>query len=203
MCGRFVDPNLRSEGMDRSWLKISPFPRRYNVKPTQEVYLELAYEPAIARWGLIPSWHRGTLKDWKASSINARIEEVEHKPSYRDPWRFNRCLIPAGGYYEWTRDSSPKQPHYVQSANNEETLWFAGLYSVWKELLTCTIMTRVANEHVSPLHDRMPIILNTEERRAWLEGSLDKGIGAEARVKHHQVRRFGLTDSGPELIEPL
>jgi hypothetical protein len=33
MCGRFVDPDMRGAGLDTSWLKINPTPRRFSVKP--------------------------------------------------------------------------------------------------------------------------------------------------------------------------
>lgn len=203
MCGRFVDPNLRSAGLDTSWLKINPFPRRFNIKPTQEVYVWHQEAPGLARWGLIPGWHKGELKDWKASTINARIEEARDKPAYRDAWRRGRILIPAGGYYEWTGTKTPKQPHFFCGAGNEEVLWFAGLASVWRDLLSCTIMTRAANLSVEPVHDRMPVILNSEERDAWLAGSEDLSIGAAARLRHHPVQSFGLQADGPDLIEPL
>lgn len=203
MCGRFIDPNLKSMGLDESWLKIAPYPRRYNVKPTEAVYILREGRLALARWGLIPSWHRGELKDWKASTINARIEEAERTPSFRSPWREGRCLIPVGGYYEWTGATSPKQPHYFSSARNEDGLWFAGLLSPWRDLLTCTILTRAANDSVQPLHDRMPVILDTAEQEAWLAGSMDLGLGQGAQLIHHPVPRFGLRDEGPELIESL
>lgn len=203
MCGRFVDPDLRSAGLDTSWLKINPFLRRFNVKPTQEIYV-VGREGhlGLARWGLIPIWHKGELKDWKATTINARIEEAADKPTFRGPWKYGRCLIPAGGYYEWTGDRTPKQPHFFQGAGNEATLWFAGLTSPWRdELLTATIMTRAANSSVEPIHDRMPVILNTTEREAWLAGLTDLDIGAGAQVRHHPVRPFGIKDEGEQLLD--
>lgn len=203
MCGRIVDPNLRDTEFDMSHIKLDPLPRRYNVKPTQDVYVLIGGGLVWARWGLIPSWHRGELKDWKAATINARIEEAADKPSFRGPWRHGRCLIPAGGYYEWTGDRTPKQPHLFQAAGNEATLWFAGLISQWRDLLTCTIVTRAANDSVEPIHDRMPVILDTAEREAWLGGSDDLTLGAGARVRHHPVRRFGVRDEGEELVEPV
>lgn len=203
MCGRYVDPNLRSAGLDTSWLKIDPFPRRYNIKPTQQVYVWTDGKTALARWGLIPSWHKGDLKDWKAATFNARIEDAKNKPSFRGPWQHGRILIPAGGYFEWTGDKTPKQPHFFSAAGNEETLWFAGLASIWQDMLTCTIMTRAANDDVEPVHDRMPVILNADERDAWLGGSQDLGLGSGARVKHRPVKRFRIEDDGPELIEPV
>ena len=203
MCGRFADPNLANMGLDALRIRVDPIPRRFNVKPTQDVYVMLDGTLVFARWGLIPSWHRGDLKDWRANTINARIEEAAEKPTFRGPWRNSRCLIPAGGYFEWTGEKTPKQPHYFQSAGNEETLWFAGLFSIWNDLLTCTIMTRAANEDVEPVHDRMPVILNSDEQDAWLRGTTDREIGAGARVKHHPVRPFGIKDEGPDIIDAL
>lgn len=201
MCGRFVDPNLRADGFDTSWLKIDPIPRRFNVKPTQPVYVVVKGEVALARWGLIPAWHRGELKEWKAATINARIEDAAGKPSFRGPWRYGRCLIPTGGYYEWRGAKAPKQPYFFQSAGNEETLWFAGLLSQWRDLLTCTIMTRAANESVAPIHDRMPVILDTEAREAWLGGSDDLDLGARSQVRYRPVLPFGIQAEGESLIE--
>lgn len=205
MCGRFIDPDLRGTDAELSELKIDPFPRRYNVKPTQDVLIvaKEPREPMMARWWLVPSWHQGSLGDWKAATFNARIEEARDKPSFRAVWRRGRCLIPAGGYYEWRSEGVRKQPHFFAAAGNEETLWIAGLASRWQGLLTCTMMTRAANSSVEPIHDRMPVILNLEERVAWLAGSDDLTIGSGAQLRHHAVRPFGIADDGPDLIEPI
>lgn len=206
MCGRFVDPNMRADGLDTSWLKITPFPRRFNVKPTDQVLIlgKQPLEPMMARWGLIPSWFDGAdAKEWRATTFNARIEEARDKPTYRNVWRHGRCLIPAGGYYEWRGEKGAKQPYYFQPAGNEAILWIAGLASRWQGLLTCTMMTRAANASVEPIHDRMPVILNADEREVWLGGSDDLEIGVGARLRHHPVRPFGIANEGPELIEPF
>jgi putative SOS response-associated peptidase YedK len=205
MCGRFVDPNLRGTEHDFSELKIDPFPQRFNVKPTQDVLtIDRDGGGSYARWWLIPSWFKGDdLKDWKATTFNARIEDAAGKPSFRGAWKYGRCLIPAAGYYEWTGEKGSKQPHFIRSAGNEATLWFAGLTSRWNDLLTCTIVTRAANGDVDQLHTWMPVILNADEREGWLAGIEDTGIGAGARLRHYPVPRFGMKDDGPELIEPI
>lgn len=208
MCGRFVDPNLRSAGLDTSWLKIDPFAswqQRYNVKPTQEVILVTPDgAPMTARWGLIPSWHKGDLKDWKATTFNARLEEAANKPTFRAVWKYGRCLMPIGGYYEWTGQKGAKQPHYLFSAGNNPTLFCAALASRWGEMLTVTMMTRSANADVSGIHHRMPVMLNINEREAWLSGSNDvSDLGQEVRIHHHAVGRFGFKDDGPDLIDQL
>lgn len=203
MCGRFVDPNLRNTEFDFSQLRVAPLPRRFNVKPTEPVHLVFGGKLLLARWGLVPSWHRGELADWRASTFNARLEEAAEKPSFRAPFRHGRCLIPAGGYYEWTGTKSPKQPHLFQNAGNEENLWFAGLVSYWRDLLTCTILTRAANESVAPIHDRMPVILDARDREIWLEGTSSQDLGAQVRLRHYPVARFGLQDEGESLLEPI
>src|SRR6056297_1150065 len=93
MYGRFLDPNLRGTEFEFADLKITPFPRRFNIKPTQEVYALLGQELTCARWGLIPGWHKGELKDWRASTINARIEDAATKPSFRGAWRHGRMPV--------------------------------------------------------------------------------------------------------------
>lgn len=204
MCGRFIDPNLRGTELELAQIKIDPFPRRFNIKPTQDV-LVVPADPAraaLARWWLVPSWHRGELRDWKATTFNARIEDAATKPTFRAVWKHGRCLIPAGGYYEWTGDKGARHPHAILSAGNEETLWFAGLASRWQDLLTCTILTRAATQGVAAIHHRMPVILDAGERDAWLSGADTPDLGARARLRSHPVARFGLHDDGPDLIEP-
>ncbi|WP_286693466.1 SOS response-associated peptidase family protein [Paracoccus sp. SCN 68-21] len=120
MCGRFIDPNLRGTELELSQIKIDPFTRRFNIKPTQDVIV-VPSDPAkaaLARWWLVPSWHKGDLRDWKATTFNARIEDAATKPTFRAVWKHGRCLIPAGGYYEWTGDKGAKQPHAILSAGN-------------------------------------------------------------------------------------
>jgi putative SOS response-associated peptidase YedK len=205
MCGRFVDPNLRGTEFELSEIKINPIPRRFNVKPTQDVliFAKDPLEAMMARWWLIPSWFKGDdPREWKATTFNARIEEAKDKPTFRQVWRHGRCLIPAGGYYEWTGTAGQKQPHFIASAGNEETLWFAGLASRWRDTLTCTIMTRAATADVSAVHTRMPVILDAAEREAWLSGTDETAdLGAGARLRHYPVARFGIADDGPQLIE--
>ncbi|WP_367397400.1 SOS response-associated peptidase [Roseovarius sp. PS-C2] len=217
MCGRFIEPELAGTDQEHSETKIDPFPgrpviipprgpRRYNVAPTQDILI-IGGEPLAAmtaRWWLIPSWHQGSVSDWKATTFNARIEDARIKPTFRAVWRRGRCLIPAGGYYEWTGEKGAKVPHVVLPGGNDSVMWFAGLASRWNDLLTCTIMTRAATDTVSDIHHRMPVILDLEERETWLSGSDEVDtLGEAARLQHHPVHSFGIRDDGPELIEPV
>ena len=66
-----------------------------------------------------------------------------------------------------------------------------------------TIWTRAATVAMAGIHHRLPVILNSEERDAWLYGSEDLSLGAGAALRCWPLRRFGLLDDGPELIEPV
>jgi putative SOS response-associated peptidase YedK len=85
----------------------------YNIAPTQRVPVirqnpkKPARELALMKWGLIPHWAKDP--SIAASTINARSETAADKPAFRDPLRFRRCLIPADGFYEWSRKASSKQ----------------------------------------------------------------------------------------------
>ena len=74
-------------------------------------------------WGLIPSW----AKDRKIASkmINARSETVADRPSFRDAYRFRRCLVVADGFYEWQPAGARKQPYWIR-LDTEAPFAFAG-----------------------------------------------------------------------------
>ena len=63
------------------------------------------------RWGLIPYW----AKDIKIgfSTINARAEEIDTKPAFREAFRQRRCLVPLDSFYEWKKTATGKQPYAI------------------------------------------------------------------------------------------
>jgi putative SOS response-associated peptidase YedK len=122
------------------------------------------------RWGLIPSWATDPAIGFK--TINARSETAATTASFRDPLRAQRCLVPADGFYEWQRNGKSKQPYCFEVMDG--TLFaFAGLWDRWAGargdvVETCTILTTTANDLLSDIHDRMPVILNPADYSAWL-----------------------------------
>jgi putative SOS response-associated peptidase YedK len=178
-------PVLDSEPQWSSWQP------RYNIAPTQQVVViaqrmddaaerephGTAPQPhfAMHRWGLVPSW----ASDLSIGSrmINARRETLREKKSFIGPLRKRRCVIVADGYYEWQRAASVKQPFWL-GASHGGLLQLAGLWEVntratGAPLLTCTIITTEANPNVSEIHDRMPVVLNTETAARWLSAECD------------------------------
>src|SRR5208282_193469 len=94
--------------------------------------------------------------------INARAESLTENKMFRDLLKENRCLVPASGFFEWKHEGKRKVPFYIH-VKDEPVFAFAGLYDTWQAsagtiLQTYTIITTAANDVVSPLHDRMPVI---------------------------------------------
>lgn len=152
------------------------FPARFNIAPTQPIAIVRMVDGkrqfALVRWGLLPSW----VKDPAAFSllINARGESVCDKPAFRAAMKRRRCLIPADGFYEWqAAGKGPKQPFYIH-ARSGMPLAFAGLWETWmgpngEEVETAAIVTTVANSTLHPIHDRMPVIVPSEDFNLWLD----------------------------------
>ena len=127
-------------------------------------------EVANLRWGLIPSW----AKDPKigVQCINARAETISEKPAFRESFQQRRCLVPADGFWEWETVGKKKIP-WKFTDPDEKAFCMAGLWDRWivmgDTVETFTIITTSPNGLVSPVHDRMPVILTPEVAEQWLE----------------------------------
>ncbi len=150
---------------------------RYNIAPSQPVAI-IRQDPSkperhftLARWGLIPSWARDASIGFK--TINARAETVASKPAFRDGFVRRRCLLPADGFFEWSRRGKEKQPFHF-GMQDDSLFAFAGLWDRWKDpegalIESCTILTTTPNALLTDVHDRMPVILRPENYDLWLD----------------------------------
>jgi putative SOS response-associated peptidase YedK len=128
----------------------------------------------ILHWGLIPSWARDPAIGNKM--INARAETVPKKPSFRSAFKKRRCLVLADGFYEWQKTDDGKQPYHIKM-QDDSPFAFAGLWETWKngeEIRSCTIITTDANDLMSEIHHRMPVILHPEDYAMWLDPDFDE-----------------------------
>lgn len=127
-------------------------------------------------WGLIPSWAKD--EDIRKFTLNAKIETLDEKPSFRNSIN-KRCLVIANGFYEWQwLDSKGKNKQkYEIGIGNDELFAFAGIYSEWVNQVTgeiinsYAIVTTEANSLMAEIHNikkRMPVILNQEDESKWL-----------------------------------
>jgi putative SOS response-associated peptidase YedK len=216
MCGRFAfySPSEATAAL----FGVSDIPAmkpRYNIAPTQDIAAVRmssanAREFALLRWGLVPFW----AKDPSIGNrmINARAETVAEKPSFRAAYRKRRCLILANGFYEWHTEPDVKIPYFITLASGDPFA-FAGLWEDWhakdseESLQTAAIITTAANEFMSNLHDRMPVVLETETADRWLDG--DDQVLSEVTEKSPTFQAWPVDrrvnnarNEGAELVEP-
>jgi putative SOS response-associated peptidase YedK len=176
MCGRYtLRASPRQTALTFQLDSVHDLRPRYNIAPTQRAPVVRSAadgrrELVELRWGLIPSWASDASIGNRM--INARNETAAEKPAFRAAIRQRRCLIPADGFYEWQKHGRHKQPIFIHRSD-DAPFAFAGLWERWTDaqqaLETFTILTTAANEHLRPLHERMPIILRPEKYAAWLD----------------------------------
>lgn len=219
MCGRFAltQPN---DAMARLFAAAPandlPTPPAYNICPTQRIHTVTTAPEGrrlgAMRWGFIPHWY--TAPGDGPLLINARAETIARKPAFRSACRERRCLIPASGFYEWTKDADGRRlPWYITSAD-DSLLAFAGVYQEWGQgedrLTTCAIVTCAANAPMQRLHHRMPVILAQGDWPLWL-GEAGHGAATLMRPAPDDALTFWRVDpavnsnraSGAGLIAPI
>ena len=177
MCARFqfapADDWVEAFGLD----EVPEVPARYNIAPTQDVIAVHADRSGgrrarLLRWGLVPSW----AEDRKAGNrlINARAESVATRAAFRESFQKRRCLVPAGGFYEWKRFGTLREPWLVRLKGGG-TFAFGGVWDRWSargpgaEIQSCALITTAANALVAPIHGRMPVLIDRAGYGLWLD----------------------------------
>jgi len=221
MCGRYADFLTDQELADTFSIAMATdddrlLPPSFNVAPTQWVRVVRPSDAGltldVAAWGLVPSW----AKDPSIGSrmINARLETVAEKPSFRTAFAKRRCIVPASGYYEWQTGTDGKRPVYIHPAD-DAPLAFAGLVEAWRRspdddwLITCAIVTTAARGNMAELHDRQPVMMRPDAWTAWLDTASTKddlfaAASADApELAWHEVGKAvgNVHNNSPELVE--
>lgn len=175
MCGRFsfvTSPEKLKQqlgGIETGQnLKLS-----FNIAPTQHAYVLTNEQPDrlnYYRWGLIPYWAKDSHN--AAKLINARMEGIGAKPSFRVPIRKRRCLVIADSFYEWRTEGKQKTPFRILP-KDDSLLVMAGIWDIWYDgdyaVKTFSIITAPPNAEVSPLHNRMPLVLpKPKDQQRWI-----------------------------------
>jgi len=187
----------------------------FNVCPTTQISAVTKTEGrrlVSMRWGFIPYWYKSPNDG--PLLINARAETIAEKPAFREACRSRRCLIPATGFYEWTKTADGKRlPWYIHAKDGSPVV-FAGVWQVWDKgeapVTSCAIVTTQANEEMSKIHHRMPVTLQPSQWALWL-GESGKGAAKLMQpapsdiFEHYRVSTLVNSNhaSGPELIEPF
>lgn len=167
MCGRFQLDNEDRDNAFQYRFNINNIDYKnlissFNIAPSQKISVVVKKSPnrlVVMKWGLTPPWD----KDGKLSIINVRSETVFEKKMFINMIETQRCLIPSTGFYEWKKTSDGKQPFYI-GLKNKELFSFAGIYDGG----SCAILTTSPNPLMTPIHNRMPVILQKDDEEDWL-----------------------------------
>lgn len=219
MCGRFaitLPDDAMAQLFDAAPANDLPPVPRYNVCPTQPVAAVVSRDGARhygpMRWGLIPRWYKHPTDG--PLLFNARGETLAEKPAFAESAGRRRCLIPATGFYEWTKEGEARMPWFIHRTDGAAMV-FAGVWQAWMgpqgaRIATCAVVTCAATGTMATLHDRVPVIVQPQDWAKWLG---EEGHGA-ARLMQPlpdgalTAYRVGTAvnsnrSEGSELIEPF
>lgn len=203
MCGRFalftpLPVLLRDFNIGQVEFTFTP---SYNICPG-------AYVPVVSqsdsrrmtlmKWGLIPSWAENESIGFKM--INARIETVHEKKSYRNAFQRRRCVIPFDGYFEWMGTGKVKQPYYFFP---KVPSGLAGIWENWtgregQRVSSFSVITVPAPPPYNEIHHRMPFLVPNGVNDFWLGGGeldVDKLLEKTSEfsnniLDYHRVSEF-------------
>ena len=207
MCGRYVITKPVSKTLDlvKTNIKVEDTDN-FNAHPSQNLPVIKSYTNGKAlenlEWGLIPSWAKDK-KDFKPL-INARVETLVEKISFKKLIQTSRCLVVADGYYEWKRVEKEKVPYFFQREDND-LMFFAGIFQDNK----FCIITREASNEIKEIHSREPLIINKSQINNYLN---IKKNGMEIlnaikapKIKFHEITKDvnNPINNDPSLINPI
>ncbi|PKM85132.1 MAG: SOS response-associated peptidase [Firmicutes bacterium HGW-Firmicutes-11] len=135
--------------------------RMMEIRPTEVAPILVAEKgivlPKLVSWGF-PGFHGSEV------IFNARSETAQEKPMFRTALAGGRCVVPSVGFYEWDKE---KRKHLLRLSDSS-FLFMAGLFRFFKGVPKFVILTTAANETMSHIHDRMPLVLPSSELHDWL-----------------------------------
>lgn len=217
MCGRIA--SAFSWGQLHRLLRLLSLPpevaARYNVAPSDVMPIVRerggVRECVEAVWGLEAPWASGAGGAGGAAMprpTNARAETIAQKPMFRDAFTSRRCVVPVSGFYEWqARAGGAKRPQYVTRADGQPML----LAGIWNDLtaVSFAVVTTAAPAGFAIIHDRAPLVLESDQVDRWLNAPRDEAAKMlrpvpDGILMWHEVstRVNSVKNQGPELIQP-
>ena len=170
MCGRYVitNPVSKTKRLVKTAIKVED-KENYNAHPYQDLPVIKKYTNGNAlenlKWGLVPSWSKK--KEFKPL-INARLETIDEKVSFKKLIQLTRCVVVADGFYEWKREERNKIPYYFLR-EDKKIIYIAGIY----ENDQFCLVTEEASKNILEIHRRQPVILNEKDVNRYLNIELN------------------------------
>lgn len=138
-------------------------PPNFDIRPTNQHVVIIAQAgdiaPAVMRWGFKPDWAKAILFNSRADKLSGR--------TWSKPFREQRCVIPVGGFYEWSGPKNARQPHAIQYAD-KRMLYLAGLWVEHEGERCYSVITTEASSFMAKLHDREPVAIHEDSVEAYL-----------------------------------
>ena len=165
MCGRFVitNPVAKTKTIVKKAINVEDL-ENYNAHPYQNLPVIKKYTNGntleLLKWGIVPSWSKQ--KDFKPL-INARLETIDEKISFKKHIKLHRCVVVADGFYEWKREGKEKTPFYFLR-EDKKMMFIAGIF---EDNQFCLI-TEQAAVNINQVHHRQPVILNEKDINNYL-----------------------------------
>jgi len=189
MCGRYVIISSVKTIAEKFQVQANiDFTANFNLAAGQRAPIitsENPHELSLSHFGFTPFWAKK-----RTYVINARAEGdhnkendpnfsgskgIIKKPFFRAAIRNKRCLIPADAFMEGTTKEKLDKPYLVYLENRERPFAFAGIYDEWVDESSgevypnFAIITCRPNQLLQKIpHHRMPVILNEENHKLWL-----------------------------------
>ncbi|RAV98596.1 SOS response-associated peptidase [Pseudochryseolinea flava] len=185
---------------------------KYNAAPTQLIGVITSNAPeglSNFYWGTSPEWAKN--KTLSEKIINVRAEVILEKPAIKRSMMRGRCIVPADGFYAWKKAGKKSMIPYRFVDKNEGIFSFAAIWEEFEdtdgnELQTFSIITVPANELVTPIYDRMPVILSPETEAQWLnkETKEEELVSVLTAIPANQLNLYSISPriSNPALDVP-
>lgn len=218
MCGRYTII-AKAEEIEKRFNVDVPelYTPRYNAAPTQMLPVITNQSPegvSFFQWGLIPGWAKD--KSIGSKLINARSETITTKTSFKNALKHRRCLVLADGFYEWKKATKKSIIPYRIFLNTKELFAFAGLWEEYEDedqnmVHSFSIITTTANSTLAKIHERMPVILDRDSEKQWLNSDLspEEQVNLlkpydEQKIVFHAISPLvnSVSNDSPHLIIP-
>jgi len=176
MCGRYVlfsDTEMQDirDIINEVQKKVNGEIKTGEIFPTNKAPVLIKEQgiimPEAVKWGFPGFKGKGVI-------INARSESAMEKPMFHKSLEEKRCVIPSTGFFEWSH-SGPKDK-YQFNLPGSGALYMAGLYNDYGGERRFAILTTDANASMEEIHNRMPVVLSSDEIEQWMkdyQGALD------------------------------
>ena len=184
MCGRYYIDDKAVKAIRAAYPKADS-PASGDICPGNTALVLTAESLREMKWGFLRPDRKGL---W----INARAETILERPAFRESALSRRCVVLAGGFYEWDKDRQKA----VFTRPGEPVIFMAGCCRRFEDGDHFVILTTKANASVEPVHDRMPLILDRGELKLWLredaclEAMLNKISPFLGRYQEYEQRRL-------------